>query len=201
VCFEDLSCALLLFCSPSDKLILRRLRSNIRKKDSLAKKKITILTDCSYCMAIFHQEIYECFVFIICCSLLLFYTFGWSLFYIKCVPKILQVNLTKFYIKSIFIFVLTVVLRYSWPSSLPLARIIENWLYLIDRCCNFCMHFEYPTSSWRKPRKVPKNCWFEFVNRRTKNKKKKKLRGFGPIANYADRATAASWRSSANFCG
>jgi hypothetical protein len=26
-----------------------------------------------------------------------------------------------------------------------------------------------------------------------------KLRGFGPIANYADRATAARWRSSANF--
>jgi hypothetical protein len=24
-------------------------------------------------------------------------------------------------------------------------------------------------------------------------------RGFGPIANYADRATAACWRSSANF--
>jgi hypothetical protein len=30
--------------------------------------------------------------------------------------------------------------------------------------------------------------------------KKKNLRGFGPLANYADRATAASWRSSANFC-
>jgi hypothetical protein len=30
---------------------------------------------------------------------------------------------------------------------------------------------------------------------------KKKLRGFGLLANYADRATAASWRSSANFCG
>jgi hypothetical protein len=32
-------------------------------------------------------------------------------------------------------------------------------------------------------------------------KTKKKLRGFGPLSNYADRATAASWRSSANFCG
>jgi hypothetical protein len=31
-------------------------------------------------------------------------------------------------------------------------------------------------------------------------KLKLKLRGFGPLANYADRATAASWRSSANFC-
>jgi hypothetical protein len=31
--------------------------------------------------------------------------------------------------------------------------------------------------------------------------KKKNLRGFGPLANYADRATAASWRSSTNFCG
>jgi hypothetical protein len=31
--------------------------------------------------------------------------------------------------------------------------------------------------------------------------KKNKLCGFGPLANYADRATAASWRSSANFCG
>jgi hypothetical protein len=31
--------------------------------------------------------------------------------------------------------------------------------------------------------------------------KKKTLRGFGPLANYADRATAASWRSSTNFCG
>jgi hypothetical protein len=30
---------------------------------------------------------------------------------------------------------------------------------------------------------------------------KKELRGFGPLANYADRATAASWRSSTNFCG
>jgi hypothetical protein len=29
---------------------------------------------------------------------------------------------------------------------------------------------------------------------------KKNLRGFGPLANYADRATAASWRST-NFCG
>jgi hypothetical protein len=31
--------------------------------------------------------------------------------------------------------------------------------------------------------------------------RKKKLRGFGPLAKYADRATAASWRSSTNFCG
>jgi hypothetical protein len=30
---------------------------------------------------------------------------------------------------------------------------------------------------------------------------KKKLRGFGLLANYPDRATAASWRSSTNFCG
>jgi hypothetical protein len=30
---------------------------------------------------------------------------------------------------------------------------------------------------------------------------KKKLRGFGPLANSADRATAACWRSSASFCG
>jgi hypothetical protein len=29
----------------------------------------------------------------------------------------------------------------------------------------------------------------------------KKLRGFGPLANYADRATTACWQSSANFCG
>jgi hypothetical protein len=36
---------------------------------------------------------------------------------------------------------------------------------------------------------------------RKKKKKKKKLRGFGPRANYADGATAACWRSSANFCG
>jgi hypothetical protein len=28
-----------------------------------------------------------------------------------------------------------------------------------------------------------------------------KLRGFGPLANYAERATAACWRSSAYFCG
>jgi hypothetical protein len=28
-----------------------------------------------------------------------------------------------------------------------------------------------------------------------------KLHGFGPLANYADRATAAYWRSRANFCG
>jgi hypothetical protein len=36
---------------------------------------------------------------------------------------------------------------------------------------------------------------------RTSFKEKKKLRGFGPLANYADRATAASWRSSTNFFG
>jgi hypothetical protein len=36
----------------------------------------------------------------------------------------------------------------------------------------------------------------------SKNKKKtQQLRGFGPLANYADRATAASWQSSTNFCG
>jgi hypothetical protein len=29
----------------------------------------------------------------------------------------------------------------------------------------------------------------------------KKLCGFGLLANHADRATAASWRSSTNFCG
>jgi hypothetical protein len=29
----------------------------------------------------------------------------------------------------------------------------------------------------------------------------KKLCGFGPLANYADRATAACWRSSAKFAG
>jgi hypothetical protein len=27
------------------------------------------------------------------------------------------------------------------------------------------------------------------------------IRGFGPLANYADRATAACWRNSANFYG
>jgi hypothetical protein len=32
-------------------------------------------------------------------------------------------------------------------------------------------------------------------------KKNRTRRGFGPRANYADRATAACWRSSANFCG
>jgi hypothetical protein len=30
---------------------------------------------------------------------------------------------------------------------------------------------------------------------------KKNLRGFGTLANYAERATAASWRSSTNFSG
>jgi hypothetical protein len=29
----------------------------------------------------------------------------------------------------------------------------------------------------------------------------KKTRGFGPRANYADRATAACWESNAYFCG
>jgi hypothetical protein len=29
----------------------------------------------------------------------------------------------------------------------------------------------------------------------------KNLRDFSPLANYANRATAACWRSSANFCG
>jgi hypothetical protein len=35
----------------------------------------------------------------------------------------------------------------------------------------------------------------------TRTQTKTKLRGFGPRENYADRATAACWRSSANFCG
>jgi hypothetical protein len=41
---------------------------------------------------------------------------------------------------------------------------------------------------------------FVIVNHRIIYIKQKK-RGFGPIANYADRATAACCRSSANFCG
>jgi hypothetical protein len=36
---------------------------------------------------------------------------------------------------------------------------------------------------------------------KTVNVKRTKLHGFGLRANYADRATAACWRSSANFCG
>jgi hypothetical protein len=32
-------------------------------------------------------------------------------------------------------------------------------------------------------------------------KEKKNIHGFGPLANYADRAIADSWRSSTNFCG
>jgi hypothetical protein len=47
----------------------------------------------------------------------------------------------------------------------------------------------------------PFNTFLSFVLKSTALKKKKKLRGFGPLANCADRATAASWRSSANFCG
>jgi hypothetical protein len=39
------------------------------------------------------------------------------------------------------------------------------------------------------------SCMFRIILR------KKNLRGFGPLANYADRETAASWRSSTNFCG
>jgi hypothetical protein len=31
--------------------------------------------------------------------------------------------------------------------------------------------------------------------------RKNELRGFGPLAKYADRATAACWRISAKFCG
>jgi hypothetical protein len=34
-----------------------------------------------------------------------------------------------------------------------------------------------------------------------KLKLRTKLRGFGPRANYTDRATAACWQSTANFCG
>jgi hypothetical protein len=40
-----------------------------------------------------------------------------------------------------------------------------------------------------------------MLTEREKIIKKKTLRGFGPLANYADRATAASLRSSTNFCG
>jgi hypothetical protein len=39
-----------------------------------------------------------------------------------------------------------------------------------------------------------------FLNLGNANNKTK-LRGFGPRANYADRATSACWRGSANFCG
>jgi hypothetical protein len=41
----------------------------------------------------------------------------------------------------------------------------------------------------------------EVVAFTSETENKKKLRGFGPLENYADPATAASWRSSTNFCG
>jgi hypothetical protein len=47
---------------------------------------------------------------------------------------------------------------------------------------------------------APRTPWKCVCNWRSPVKKKT-LRGFGPLANYADRATAASWRSSTNFCG
>jgi hypothetical protein len=42
------------------------------------------------------------------------------------------------------------------------------------------------------------NIFYDIIK---KKKTKKNLCGSGPLANYADRATAACWRSSANFCG
>jgi hypothetical protein len=40
-----------------------------------------------------------------------------------------------------------------------------------------------------------------FLPQYLKKKKKKKLHGLSPRANYTDRATAASRRSVANLCG
>jgi hypothetical protein len=59
------------------------------------------------------------------------------------------------------------------------------------------------TLTKRKKRRNTKKCCRRIETKRekisTEKRKKKKLRGFGPLANYADRATAACWRSSANF--
>jgi hypothetical protein len=41
--------------------------------------------------------------------------------------------------------------------------------------------------------------WYQVTARRTDYLHVHTLRGFGPLANYADRATAASWRSTTNF--
>jgi hypothetical protein len=60
---------------------------------------------------------------------------------------------------------------------------------------------DFRLTTWRyipEDSTLQENSW--FTNRRVRLKKKN-LRGFGPLANYADRATAASWRSSTNFCG
>jgi hypothetical protein len=50
---------------------------------------------------------------------------------------------------------------------------------------------------------TPAKQWTETdeAGEREKREKKTKLCGFGLLANYADRATAASWQSSTNFCG
>jgi hypothetical protein len=69
---------------------------------------------------------------------------------------------------------------------------VTFWEFLQLR--NYQLHKDY-SAPWN---------YVKFIARAVKTTKvqhEEKLRGFGPQANYADQATAAFWRSSANFCG
>jgi hypothetical protein len=58
-----------------------------------------------------------------------------------------------------------------------------------DKCINFTL-----------PRAIVIG-YTDLVSFVAVGRSKKKFRGFCPQANYVDRATAACWLSSANFCG
>jgi hypothetical protein len=74
---------------------------------------------------------------------------------------------------------------------------VKNWLKM--RTAFFCkILVSARKSTWCHN---PYNSNLNFGVRFCKNGILKKIRGFGPLANYTDRASAACWRSSASFCG
>jgi hypothetical protein len=59
-----------------------------------------------------------------------------------------------------------------------------------------CGHFHVPSAL-----SIGKSFCYSFIRSPVGLRSVIKTRGLGPLANYADRATAACWRSSANFRG
>jgi hypothetical protein len=81
------------------------------------------------------------------------------------------------------------------------------WVYLSCKCetaeCVCSVTFKLQLIPYLQTQ-FPENWywWTQYTSVPTRRYASKNLlRGFGPLANYADPATAASWRSSTNFCG
>jgi hypothetical protein len=71
-------------------------------------------------------------------------------------------------------------------------------------CFKINFHIYRILVAWKimtEPQTKTQSCSYWKDKKRVLHLKKKHTCGFGPLANYADRATAAYWRSSTNFCG